>query len=87
VVLAEQSKERLEGALLKDIVPALRAVTGDVAKCPDSLLTHVENGRGKKIDELGHSLRVDDNLSMFSCPRGDVRQCPSRFELGSSISV
>jgi hypothetical protein len=46
VVLVEEGKQRPEGTLCKDIVTAFRAVSRNVAECPDGLLSHVDDGRG-----------------------------------------
>lgn len=64
MVLVQQSEERGEGILLEDVVAALGAVAGDVTQSPDSLLAHVQNRGGEKLDEDGHCALVDDHLGV-----------------------
>jgi hypothetical protein len=81
VILAQESQERSESALLKNVISALRTVAGDVPKGPDSLLTDVQYGRRQKFDEFRNCLCVDDDLSVFSSPRRDVGERPGSFKL------
>ncbi len=55
VVFAEKSDQGAHGTGLEDVVAALGAVTGNVTESPNSLLTDVEDGRRKELDEDGNS--------------------------------
>jgi hypothetical protein len=67
--------------LLKNVVPALRAISGYISQCPNCLLTNIQDRRGEKVDKLWDSLGADDNLSMLRSSRRNVGKCPSSFEL------
>lgn len=45
VLLAEQSQQGPEGALLQDVISALRAITCDVTQSPNRLLADVGDRR------------------------------------------
>ena len=87
VVLAQEVQEWPESTLLENVVTARRAVSSNVAQCPDSLFTNVRNGRGQELDELRNSLSVDHNLSMLGSARRDVGQGPRSLELRERLGT
>lgn len=83
--VAEELEEGTQGTLLEDKVPARRAVTSDVAKRPNSLLSDIWLMAAEKFDEDGDGAGLDDNLCLLSGTGGDVGQSPSRFKLNQGV--
>ena len=81
VVLAQKRQKRPQSALLKDVISANGAVTGDIAQSPNSLFTDIENGRGEQPDEFWDGVGVNDHLSVVSGSGGNIRQGPRGFKL------
>ena len=83
--LGEKGEERGEDALVQHVVPALRAVTSDVAESPDCLLLHVlllaKQQRNKDRNRSG----IDHLPRLLTGPTGDVGQRPGRLELEDSV--
>jgi hypothetical protein len=72
-MFTQEGQERSQGALLQDVIPALRTITSNIAKSPDSLFANIEHGGRKEVDEFGNSLGSDDDLSVLSSARCDIR--------------
>jgi hypothetical protein len=66
---------------LEDVIPALRAIASNVSECPDGLLSNIKNRGGEEVDELGHGLGIDHDLSMFSSSGGNIGKGPRCFKL------
>lgn len=81
MILAQKRQQGPESALLEYVISALRAVAGDVAQRPNCLLTDIEDGGRKKVDELGDSVGVDNDLGVLLGTGSDVGQSPCSFEL------
>jgi hypothetical protein len=81
VLLAQQSEQRPQCTLSKNVVPALRAVARNISEGPHSLFTDIEGRRGQKVDEFWNGLCPNDNLGVLSCPRRNIGESPRRFEL------
>ena len=82
VIFAKESQQRTKGALLKDVIAALWAISSNIAQSPDSLLSHIVHIRGQQLDKFWYSASLDDGLGVFRRTRRDVRERPGRFELG-----
>lgn len=81
MILAQKRQQGPEGTLLEYVISALGAIAGDIAQRPNCLLTDIEDGRREKVDELGDSVGVDDNLGVLLGAGSDVGQSPCSFEL------
>lgn len=86
VVFAEKGQQGTESTLLENVVPALRAVTSDVAQSPDSLFPDIEDWGREQLDKFGDSLGADNDLSVLSGARGDVGERPRGLELWHQTS-
>lgn len=83
--VSQQAKQGLESSAAKDIVAAMGAVTSNVTKCPDGLLSHIGFRAGKELDEDGDSASLNDDLGLGGRARGDVGQGPSSLELHQGV--
>jgi hypothetical protein len=83
--VSQQAEQRLESSAAKDIVTAVGAVTSDVTKGPDGLLSHIGLGAGKELDEDGDSASLNDDLGLGGGTRGNVGQGPSSLELHQGV--
>jgi hypothetical protein len=81
VLLAQQSQQRPQCTLAKNIVPALRAVARDVSEGPHGLFTNIEGGRGQKVDKFWNGLSANDHLGVLGGPRGNIGESPRGFKL------
>jgi hypothetical protein len=83
--IAEKVKKRLKGATAKDIVTAVRAVTSNVTKSPDSLFPNIGLGASKELNEDGNSASLNNDLGLCGGARGNVGQSPSSLELNQGV--
>lgn len=83
--VSQQAKQRLESSAAEDIVAAMGAVTSNVTKSPDGLLSHIGLRAGKELDEDGDSASLNDDLGLGGRARGDVGQGPSSLELHQGV--
>ena len=81
VVLAKKREKRTQCALLKDVIPALRAVSSNVAQRPNGLLSNIVYVRGQQLDELRDSAGANDSLCVLCGARCNVRERPGGLEL------
>lgn len=61
------------------------AVTSDVTKGPDGLLSHIGLRAGKELDENGDSASLNDDLGLGGRARRNVGQGPSSLELHQGV--
>lgn len=61
------------------------AVTSDVTKGPDGLLSHIGLRAGKELDENGDSASLNDDLGLGGRTRRNVGQGPSSLELHQGV--
>lgn len=87
MVFAEELQKRPQGALPKDVISALWAVTSNIAQSPDSLLSDIQDRRRKELDELRDSPSVDDDLGVLRCARRDVSKRPCCLKLGAESAI
>lgn len=87
MVFAEQLQKRPQGALLKDVISALRAVASNVAQSPDCLLPDVQDSRRKKLDKLGDGASIDDDLRVLRRSRRDVSKRPGCLKLTPQLAI
>lgn len=83
--VAKEVEQRLQSTTAEDIVTAVRAITGNVTKSPNSLLTDIGLGAGEKLDKDGDSTGLNNNLGLGSRAGGDVGQGPSSLELDKGV--
>jgi hypothetical protein len=67
--------------LIKDVVPALWRVAGNVAEGPDGLLLDVLLLGEQQAHEDGDGARLDDAARLLARPGGDVGERPGSLEL------
>ena len=70
---------------MQDKVSALRAVTSNVTKGPDSLLANIRLGALEQLDKDGDGTGVDNDLCLLSGARGNVGQSPGSLELDQGV--
>jgi hypothetical protein len=61
------------------------AISGNIAKSPDSLLTNIGLGASKKLDEDRDGTSFDDYLGLGGGARCNVGQGPCSLELYQSM--
>jgi hypothetical protein len=67
--------------LIKDVVPALWRVAGNVAEGPDGLLLDVLLLGEQQAHKDGDGARLDDTTRLLARPGGDVGERPGSLEL------
>jgi len=67
--------------LLKNVISANGAVTGDVAQSPTACSRTSRTGDESNLINSGNGVGVDDHLSVMSGSGGNVRQSPRGFKL------
>ncbi len=67
--------------LIKDVVPALWRVAGNVAEGPDGLLLHVLLLGEQQAHKDGDGSRLDNAARLLARPGGDVGERPGSLEL------
>jgi hypothetical protein len=83
--VTKEVQERAESTLAEDVVPALRAVSSNVAQGPNCLLTNIGLGTGEKLDENGDSASLDNDLSLGGRTGSYVREGPGSLELDQGM--
>ena len=66
VILAQKPQKRPQGALLKNVISANRAVTRDVSQSPNGLFADIEDRGREQPDELWDGIGIDDHLGVVS---------------------
>lgn len=83
--IVDEVQQRTQSTGVKDKVTALRAVTRNVTKGPDGLLTNIGLWAAQELAEDRHSTSLDNDLGLLGGTGGNVGQSPSGFELNKSV--
>ena len=82
-VLVKLLKEGLHGTGGKHLVPAWRAVSGDIPKGPDGLFPHIVVRARQQPAENRHSAFLHDDLGVLRSSGGNVGEGPGGLKLKS----
>ena len=83
--ITEEGQKRAQSTAAQNVVTALRAIAGNVAESPNSLLADIGLGASKKLDEDGNSTSLDDDLGLSGRARSNVGKGPSGLELNQGV--
>lgn len=83
--IVDEVQQRTQSTGVENEVTALRAVTRNVTKGPDGLLTNIGFRAAQEFAEDRYSTSLDNNLGLLGGTRGNVGQSPSSFELNKSV--
>ena len=87
VIFTKKCEEWSQCALLKNIIPAMRAVTCNISQSPNSLFTDIKDRGGKEVDEFWDGSSLNYNLRMGCSSRCDISQSPSGLKLQRKFSI
>ncbi len=83
--VTQQRQKRWECSSRQHKVSALRAITRNIAKRPNGLLSDIRFMAAQKLDEDWDGTGLNDNLCLLCGARRNVGKSPGRFELDERV--
>jgi hypothetical protein len=83
--IVDEVQEGAKSTGTENEITAVRAVTSNVTKGPDGLLTDIGLGAAKKLNENGDGTGLDNNLGLLGGTGCNVGQGPGRLKLHKSV--